>query len=124
RGGDLVRTDLCLEAIRLARLVRSLMGPQAPGETTGLLALMLLHDARREARLSAEGDIIVLEEQDRSRWNRQQIAEALPLVAEAFQSEVGPYAVQAAIAAVHCRAARAEDTDWSQIVGLYDLLER
>jgi RNA polymerase sigma-70 factor (ECF subfamily) len=125
RGDALVRTDLCAEAIRLARLVRSLIGgSQAPAEATALLALMLLHDARREARLDAAGDLIVLEEQDRSRWNQQQIAEALPLVAEAFRVSPGPFAVQAAIAAQHCQARHPAETDWPQIVRLYDLLER
>ena len=124
RGTPLMRTDLCGEAIRLARLVRSLMGTQTPAEATGLLALMLLHDARRDARLNKAGDLIVLEEQDRSRWNRAQIAEAIPLVQEAFRGEVGAFTVQAAISAQHCQAARAEDTNWRQIVLLYDLLER
>ena len=124
RGGPHVRTDLCQEAIRLGRLVRTLTSPQPSAEVTGLVALMLLHDARREARLDSSGDLVVLEDQDRSRWNQRQIAEALPLVEEAFRGEPGPYAVQAAIAALHCRAVRAEDTDWLQIVRLYDLLER
>jgi RNA polymerase sigma-70 factor (ECF subfamily) len=124
RGTPLMRTDLCGEAIRLARLVRSLMGAQTPAEATGLLALMLLHDARRDARLNKAGDLVVLEEQDRSRWNRTQIAEAIPLVREAFRGEVGAFTVQAAISAQHCQAARAEDTNWQQIVLLYDLLER
>jgi RNA polymerase sigma-70 factor (ECF subfamily) len=84
RGGPLVRTDLCAEAIRLGRLVRSLMEPQVPSEVTALLALMLLHDARRDARSDDAGDLIVLEEQDRSLWHQQQIAEALPFVDEAF----------------------------------------
>ena len=124
RGGPLVRTDLCAEAIRLGRLVRSLMEPQVPSEVTALLALMLLHDARRDARSDDAGDLIVLEEQDRSLWHQQQIAGALPFVDEALRGSAGPYALQAAIAAVHCRAARAEDTDWRQIVQLYDVLER
>jgi RNA polymerase sigma-70 factor (ECF subfamily) len=124
RGVPLVRTDLCAEAIRLGRLVRTLMAPQAPPEVTGLVALMLLHDARRDARLDEAGDLVVLEEQDRSLWKQSQIAEALPLVEEALQNGPGPFALQAAIAALHCRAARPEDTDWSQIVQLYDLLER
>jgi RNA polymerase sigma-70 factor (ECF subfamily) len=124
RGGPLVRTDLCAEAIRLARLVRTLMAPQPPAEATSLLALMLLHDSRRDARLDEAGDVVVLEEQDRSRWNQQQIAEALPLVEEAFRAGPGPFAVQAAIAALHCQALRAGDTDWPQILRLYDLLER
>ena len=124
RGGPLLRTDLCAEAIRLGRLVRMLTGPQRPAETTALLALMLLQDARRDARLDPAGDIVILEEQDRRRWDQAQIAEALPMVAEAFRGGPGPYAVQAAIAALHCQAARAEDTDWPQILRLYDVLER
>jgi RNA polymerase sigma-70 factor (ECF subfamily) len=124
RGGPLVRTDLCAEAIRLGRLVRALLAPPPPAEANGLLALMLLHDSRREARLDEAGDLVVLEEQDRGRWTRQQIAEALPLVEEAFRAGPGPFAVQAALAAVHCQAARAEDTDWPEILRLYDLLER
>jgi RNA polymerase sigma-70 factor (ECF subfamily) len=124
RGEALVRTDLCAEAIRLARLVRALIGPPAPAEATALLALMLLHDSRREARLDEAGDLVLLEEQDRRRWNHEQIAEALPLVEEALRDGPGPFALQAAIAALHCQAARAEDTDWPQIVRLYDVLER
>jgi len=124
RVGPLVRTDLCAEAIRLGRLVRSLMMPQPPAEATALVALMLLHDARRDARVDGAGDIVVLEEQDRSRWDQAQIAEALPLVDEALRGGAGPFALQAAIAAVHCQAAKPEDTDWPQIVRLYDLLGR
>jgi RNA polymerase sigma-70 factor, ECF subfamily len=122
RGTSLLRTDLCAEAIRLGRLVVSLMGARAPAEAKGLVALMLLHDARREARMDEAGDIVVLEEQDRSLWNRDQIAEALPLVEQALRGAPGPFSVQAAIAAVHCQAARPEDTDWAQIVALYDQL--
>lgn len=124
QGEKPVRTDLCSEAIRLGRLLRILMAPQPPPESTALVALMLLHDSRREGRLDAAGDIVVLEEQDRRQWNQQQIDEALPLVDEALASEAGPFGLQAAISAVHCRAKRAEDTDWPQIVRLYDLLER
>jgi RNA polymerase sigma-70 factor (ECF subfamily) len=124
RGGPLVRTDLCAEAIRLGRLVRTLMAPQPPAEATGLLALMLLHDSRRDTRLDEAGDLVILEEQDRSRWDQRQIAEALPLAGEAFQGGPGPFAVQAALAAAHCRAARFEDTDWPQILLLYNLLDR
>jgi len=124
RGGPLLRTDLCAEAIRLGRLVRMLTGPQPSGETTALLGLMLLQDARRDARIGPAGDIVILEEQDRRRWDQAQIAEALPLVAEGFRRGPGPYAVQAAIAALHCQAVRAEDTDWPQILRLYDLLEQ
>ena len=124
RGESLVRADLCAEAIRLARLIRTLMAPYPPEESTGLLALTLLHDSRRDARVDAAGDLVVLEEQDRSRWNQAQIAEALPLVAESLRVEPGPFALQAAIAAEHCKAARPEDTDWQGIVRLYDLLTR
>src|SRR3989449_7622410 len=123
RGEALVRTDLCVEAIRLGRLVRALIVPPPP-EATALLALMLLHDSRREARLDEAGDLVLLEHQDRRRWNQRQIAEALPLVEEALRGGPGPFALQAAIAALHCRAARVEDTDWPQIVRLYELLER
>jgi len=124
RGETLVRADLCAEAIRLARLIRMLMAPYVPEEATGLLALMLLHDSRRDARVDEAGDLVVLEEQDRSRWNHEQISEALPLVGESMRREPGPYALQAAIAAEHCQAARAEETDWPQIARLYNLLER
>ena len=124
RGDALVRSDLCAEAIRLARLVRTLMSPGPPSEATALLALMLLHDSRREARLDDAGDLVLLEDQDRDRWNHRQIGEALPLVEEALHGGPGPFALQAAIAALHCQATRAEDTDWAQIVGLYGLLER
>ena len=124
RGETLVRADLCAEAIRLARLIRMLMAPYVPEEATGLLALMLLHDSRRDARVDEAGDLVVLEEQDRNRWNQEQIAEALPLVGESMRREAGPYALQAAIAAEHCKAASAEETDWPQIVRLYDLLQR
>jgi RNA polymerase sigma-70 factor (ECF subfamily) len=124
RGESLVRTDLCAEAIRLARLVRMLMAPKPPAEATGLVALMLLHDSRRGARLDEAGDLILLEDQDRRLWNQAHIAEALPLVSEALGNEPGPFALQAAIAAEHCRAARASDTNWRQILRVYDLLER
>jgi len=124
RGGPLLRRDLCAEAIRLGRLVRTLMAPQPPAEATALLALLLLQDSRRDARLDEGGDLVVLEEQDRSRWDQGQIAEALPLVEEGLRGGPSPFALQAAIAAVHCQAARAEDTDWPQIVRLYDILER
>ena len=123
RGEPLVRADLCAEAIRLGRLLRTLMSPP-PAEATALVALMLLHDSRRNARLDESGDLVVLEEQDRGLWDQRQIAEALPLVAGALRSEPGPFALQAAIAAIHCQAARAEDTDWPQIVQFYTLLEQ
>ncbi|MBZ5673303.1 MAG: RNA polymerase sigma factor [Acidobacteriia bacterium] len=128
RGETLVRTDLCTEAIRLGHLVRTLVNavtsPHPLAEATGLVALMLLHDSRRGARLDEAGDLVVLEDQDRSRWDRSKIAEALPLVDESLRAGPGPFALQAAIAALHCQAARAEDTDWPQIVRLYEVLER
>jgi RNA polymerase sigma-70 factor, ECF subfamily len=123
-GEALVRHELCTEAIRLGRALRELM-PDEP-EVSGLLALMLLHDARRAARLaSPEAGPVLLEDQDRSRWNRDQIAEGQSLVERALRlRQLGPFQVQAAIAAVHAEAARAEDTDWAQIAALYDLLVR
>jgi RNA polymerase sigma-70 factor (ECF subfamily) len=124
KGDSIVRTDLCTEAIRLGQLVRQLMAPQPPSEVTALVALMLLHDSRRDARLDEAGDLILLEDQDRSRWNHSQIAEALPLVEESLRGERGVYALQAAIAALHCQAPCAEETDWAQIVRLYEVLER
>src|SRR5439155_9106988 len=124
RGESLVRADLCAEAIRLARIVRTLMAPYPPEEATGLLALMLLHDSRRDARVNEVGDLVVLEEQDRRRWNQHQITEALPLVGESMRRQPGPFALQAAIAAEHCKAARPEDTDWTKIVRFYDALQR
>lgn len=122
RGEQLLRTDLSAEAIRLGRLVRTLMSPKPPAEATALLALMLLHDARREARTNEAGDIVTLEEQDRTRWNREQIEEALQLSEEALGGGRGSYALQAAIAAEHCKARRAEETNWREILRLYDLL--
>jgi RNA polymerase sigma-70 factor (ECF subfamily) len=124
RGESLVRTELCSEAIRLARLLEALMAAQPPAEVTGLLALMLLHDSRREARLDEAGDLVLLEDQDRSRWNQRQIAEALRLAEAALRGEAGPFTLQAAIAAVHCRAARPEDTNWPEILRLYNLLSQ
>jgi RNA polymerase sigma-70 factor, ECF subfamily len=125
RGESLVRTDLSAEAIRLARVLCALMGgANAPPEATGLLALLLLQDSRRRARVDANGDVVVLDEQDRTLWDKDEIAEALPLVERATAVDPGPFAVQAAIASVHARAARKEDTDWNEIVRLYDLLER
>ena len=123
-GEDLMRPDLASEAIRLGRLVNSLMPGR--GEIKGLLALMLLHDARRAGRATAGGDIVLLEEQDRSLWNWQQISEGLRLVEEALRIPGRPqsYAVQAAIAALHARAPSYQDTDWPQIAGLYEVLLR
>lgn len=122
RGQPLIRADLCAEAIRLGRLIRNLLEPNPPAEATALVALMLLHDSRREGRLDEAGDLVVLEEQDRSRWNKEQIAEALALVVESLNGPLGPFALEAAISAEHCKAARAEDTNWPRIVNLYDLL--
>jgi len=121
-GEALTRADLCAEAIRLARqLLRLLPEP----EVAGLLALMLLHESRRAARTDAAGDLVLLADQDRSLWDAERIAEGCRLVETALASRrFGPYCLQAAIAAVHAEAARAEDTDWPQIVGLYDVLRR
>src|SRR5512144_2509281 len=123
-GEDLMRPDLAREAIRLCRLLDALM-PQR-GEIKGLLALMLLHDARRAGRQTAGGDIVLLEEQDRALWDHCQIAEGLRLVEEALRLPGRPeaYAVQAAIAALHARAPNYQDTDWPQIAGLYEVLLR
>jgi RNA polymerase sigma-70 factor (ECF subfamily) len=119
--GPLVRTDLCDEAIRLARVLRGLM-PAEP-ETTGLLALMLLQHSRRDARTDATGDLVLLEEQDRARWDHDMIDEGLALLDDAQRDRrAGSYGVQAAIAAAHARAPRPEDTDWPQIAGLYQRL--
>ncbi|HEY5560136.1 MAG TPA: RNA polymerase sigma factor [Steroidobacteraceae bacterium] len=119
-GDSLTRADLSAEAIRLGRLLVELL-PEP--EATGLLALMLLQDSRRAARTSAAGDIILLDEQDRSLWNRGQIAEGLALARRALGSRrFGPYTLQAAIAAAHAEAANAGATDWGRIVGIYDLL--
>ncbi|HVZ31707.1 MAG TPA: DUF6596 domain-containing protein, partial [Polyangiaceae bacterium] len=122
-GSSLQRVDLASEAIRLARAVRQLLPED--GEVAGLLALMLLSDARRQARSGPEGEIIPLDEQDRTLWERESIREGVALISEALsRGAVGPYQLQAAIAAVHDEAARAEDTDWPQILALYGLLER
>jgi RNA polymerase sigma-70 factor, ECF subfamily len=122
-GDALVRRELCAEAIRLGRLLCELM-PASP-EARALLALMLLHDSRRDARMSADGEIILLEAQDRSRWDRMQIHEGLTLLQEALRTgDASEYALQAAIAGLHARAERAEDTDWRQVAQFYDLLLR
>ena len=121
-GDSLTRVDLSGEAIRLGRLLVQLL-PEP--EAIGLLALMLLQESRRAARATADGEIILLDDQDRSLWNRALIAEGSALVTRALASGgAGPYAIQAAIAAVHANAARAEATDWDEIVGLYDVLQR
>jgi RNA polymerase sigma-70 factor, ECF subfamily len=123
-GEDLMRPDLSREAIRLARLLDGLMPGR--GEIRGLLALMLLHDARRAGRETVGGDIVLLEEQDRTLWDKAQIAEGLGLVEDALSMPGVPdsYAVQAAIAALHARAPSFADTDWPQIAGLYEVLLR
>jgi RNA polymerase sigma-70 factor (ECF subfamily) len=121
-GDALTRPDLSGEAIRLGRLLVELL-PEP--EARGLLALMLLHESRRATRTSPDGDLILLENQDRARWNREQIAEGVALVEQALASRrFGPYTLQAAIAAVHAEAPHAAATDWAQIVGLYDVLLR
>jgi RNA polymerase sigma-70 factor (ECF subfamily) len=121
-GASLTRHDLSGEAIRVARLLVELL-PEP--EAVGLLALMLLHESRRAARASATGDLILLEDQDRSLWSREMIAEGTALVQQALSSRrIGPYTIQAAISAVHAEAASPAATDWAQIVGLYDVLAR
>ncbi len=121
-GTSLTRADLSSEAIRLGRLLLQLL-PES--EVIGLLALMLLHESRRPARTSANGDLILLEQQDRSLWNREQITEGVTFIERALSSKrIGPYTLQAAIAAVHAEAPSAGETDWAQIVALYDLLLR
>ncbi|MGH7613597.1 MAG: RNA polymerase sigma factor, partial [Gemmatimonadales bacterium] len=122
-GAELHRTDLSNEAIRLTREAHRLLPDN--GDVCGLLALMLLTDARRAARTGAHGELIPLDEQDRTSWDRQAIAEGVALVSAALsQGSVGEYQLQAAIAAVHDEAARAEDTDWPQIRALYGMLMR
>ena len=123
-GGDsLQRRDLCGEAIRLARLTSRLMPDET--EAAGLLGLMLLHDSRRDARTDDRGEIVLLEDQDRSVWDREEVAEGLTLVERSLRSgQPGPYVLQAAIAAVHAEAPAAADTDWPQIAGLYGELYR
>jgi RNA polymerase sigma-70 factor (ECF subfamily) len=121
-GASLTRHDLSSEAIRLGRLLVELL-PES--EVVGLLALMLLHESRRAARTSASGELILLDDQDRSLWNRGQIAEGARLIEQALSSRrFGPYTIQAAIAAVHAEAPDAGATDWAEIVGLYDVLSR
>jgi RNA polymerase sigma-70 factor (ECF subfamily) len=120
-GDNLVRRELCAEAIRLSRMLAELM-PDNP-ENLGLLALMLLHDSRREARATSDGQLISLEEQDRSSWRQDQIVEGIHLVERALgRRNIGPYQLQAAIAAVHAEAKTAAETDWKQIAALYAIL--
>jgi len=121
-GESLTRADLSGEAIRLGRLLYQLL-PEP--EVAGLLALMLLHESRRAARTSPDGDLVLLEDQDRSRWDQTLIAEGTTLVEQALRTQrFGPYTLQAAISGVHANAATSEATDWNEIVGLYDLLAR
>jgi RNA polymerase sigma-70 factor (ECF subfamily) len=121
-GDSLTRRDLSAEAIRLGRLLVELL-PEPEG--VGLLALMLLHESRRPARTSPDGELVLLDDQDRSTWNRELITEGMALVEQAIRSrQIGPYTLQAAIAAVHAEAATAGETDWAEIVGLYDVLLR
>jgi RNA polymerase sigma-70 factor (ECF subfamily) len=120
-GDEVVRRDLCAEAIRLARVLSALMPQQH--EVHGLVALMLLHDSRRDTRSDSNGDLILLENQDRSRWDHRQIAEGLALTMQTIRAgAAGPYALQAAIAAEHARARRPDDTDWARIAQLYVML--
>ena len=121
-GEALIRRDLCAEGIRLGRLLCELLPKEM--EARGLLALMLLHDSRRDTRVTENGEIVLLEEQDRSRWNQESIRVGTTLAEATLRTSPGPYSVQAAIAAVHANAARAEDTDWRQIAALYDILRR
>ena len=122
-GDALIRRELCAEAIRLGRVLCQLLPRQ--GEARALLGLMLLHDSRSDARLSADGELILLEEQDRGLWRSEQIREGTGLVESALRSgAVGAYAVQASIAALHANAKTAQDTDWRQIAGLYGVLAR
>ena len=121
-GDTLVRHELCAEAIRMARLLHALL-PEPDSEVDALLALMLLHDSRRNARENADGELILLADQDRACWNRPQIDEGCALVQSVFQrGPIGPYAIEAAIAALHASASRAEETDWGQISALYGRL--
>jgi RNA polymerase sigma-70 factor, ECF subfamily len=121
-GDTLVRHELCAEAIRMARLLHALL-PEPDSELDALLALMLLHDSRRNARENADGELVLLADQDRACWNRPQIDEGCILVQSVFQrGPIGPYAIEAAIAALHASASRAEETDWRQISALYGRL--
>ncbi len=128
-GDDLIRGDLCQEAIRLARVLNELLYSdpnldESP-EALGLLALMLLHDSRRSARINSDGEMVLLEDQDRALWNEDQIAEGTAVVEKALRMrQPGPYQIQAAISAVHAEAPTAADTDWKQIVGLYYELKK
>jgi RNA polymerase sigma-70 factor (ECF subfamily) len=122
-GADLIRTDLCAEALRLGKLLAALM-PEQP-EVLGLLALMLFHDSRRHARTGAHGELVVLSDQDRSRWDRAEIEEGVRVLNRALRMrDPGRYQVEAAIAALHAEAPSAEEIDWPQIAALYEQLLR
>ena len=128
-GDRLIRSDLCAEAIRLARVLLALIAAEPalpdPAEALGLLALMLLHDSRRDARVSPDGQLILLEEQDRSRWDETKIGEGLAILDEALRlRQPGPYQIQAAISSLHAQAQRPADTDWPQIAALYSKLRQ
>jgi RNA polymerase sigma-70 factor (ECF subfamily) len=124
-GDLLIRRDLCAEAIRLARVLNMLLAENQSPEALGLLALMLLHDSRRKARVSGAGELIVLEEQDRSQWDSVMIAEGVAILERALgMKQPGPYQIQAAISALHAEAKQAGETDWRQIAALYGVLYR
>src|SRR5262249_14170312 len=128
-GQDLIRRDFCDEAIRLARVLTMLLAQESLDdglpEALGLLALLLLHDARRDARVGADGDPLLLVEQDRSLWDQRKKQEGLAILEEALRmKKVGPYQIQAAISALHVQAERSDETDWPQIAALYGWLWR
>ncbi len=124
-GEELTRQELCAEAIRLGRILAALLPAAQSAEARGLLALMLLHDSRRQARLDAAGELVLLGEQDRSRWDQEKIREGIAVLDEALSlNDPGPYQVQAAISALHASASSAEATDWHQIAALYDNLAK
>jgi RNA polymerase sigma-70 factor (ECF subfamily) len=124
-GDTLTRRELCEEAIRLSRVLVNLLPEQEGAEARGLLALMLLHDSRRAARVDEQGDLVILEEQDRGRWDRSKIQEGTAVLEDALTlNDPGPYQVQAAISALHAEARTAEATDWKQIAALYETLAR
>lgn len=127
QGDELMRNDLCVEAIRLARILNTLLAHErtltTDPEALGLLALMLLHNARRKARINSAGEMVLLADQDRTLWDQQEIAEGIEILDQALElHRPGPYQVQAAISALHAQAKRAEDTDWVQIAALYKIL--
>src|SRR6266516_3381811 len=126
-GDELIRHDLCMEAIRLTRILTTLLAKEPEltedAEALGLLALMLLHDARRKARVNLDGELVLLEDQDRTLWDQEEIAEGVDILERALSMETpGTYQVQAAISAIHGQARRPEETDWAQITALYDVL--